>query len=288
MAGITTAPRAANSSSSPSQTRAELLDQLSRGVLGLTSSAAWERWLRTSRRFHLYSFQNQVLILRQRPDATWVAGYRSWLRLGRQVRQGERAIRILAPCFAPAPVDPEADRVSRPVVGFRVARVFDLAQTDGAELAQPVRTLIGASPAAHLSRLAERAVELGFMVQFTALWGSRNGDCSHALSRIRVAQHLAPAQKLKTLAHELAHAVLHGQGFQGPRALAELEAESVAYLVCQELGLDSSDYSFGYVASWSGGGPDAARMIALAGGRILRGCAAVLAAPGAGPPGGPG
>lgn len=242
----------------------------------MTSSAAWTRWLKVGQKFHRYSFQNQILILQQRPDATWVAGYRAWLRLGRQVSQGERAIRILAPCLAVGEASAGEDRPPLVLLGFRVARVFDLAQTTGTELPQPVRTLSGGGVGAELARLAGRAVELAFDVQFTALWGSRNGDCSHALRRIRVRSDVPATHQVKTLAHELAHAVLHGADFQGSRALAELEAESVAYLVCQELGLDSSEYSFGYVATWSGGGQEAARLITATGGRILRGRSAIL------------
>jgi hypothetical protein len=229
-----------------------------------------------SRRFHSYSFQNQILILNQHPDATWVAGYRAWLRLGRQVRQGERAIRILAPCLV-ARERVEGEEPPPPVLlGFRVAHVFDLAQTTGAELPQPVRTLTGPGPAEQLGRLAQHALDLEFDVQFTALRSTRNGDCSHVLRRIRVSSELPPAHQLKTLAHELAHAVLHGPEFQGSRSLAELEAESVAYVVCQELGVESRDYSFGYLATWSGGGPEAARLVTAAGGRILRAASSIL------------
>ncbi len=269
----------APASADAGQTKTELLNQLTQGVLELTSSTAWATWLTTSRQFHRYSFQNQVLILRQRPDATWVAGYRGWLTLGRQVRQGERAIRILAPCLAVREAAGGEDETPPAHLGFRVARVFDLSQTDGVDLPQPVRTLAGEGLGAELARLAQRALELDFQVQFTSLWGSRNGDCSHALRRIRVRQELSAAHKLKTLAHELAHAVLHGPDFRDSRALAELEAESVAYLVCQEFGVDSSRYSFGYVATWSGGGPEAARLISATGGRILRGKDAVLQRP---------
>ncbi|HVC40172.1 MAG TPA: ArdC-like ssDNA-binding domain-containing protein [Candidatus Dormibacteraeota bacterium] len=280
---ISAEPNSAPPGAGPSrQGKTELLAQLTRGVLALTTSAAWRNWLATSRRFHRYSFQNQVLILSQRPDATWVAGYRAWLQLGRQVRPGERAIRILAPCLAPPGRDASEEQIRRAVVAFRVARVFDLSQTDGVDIPQPVHTLREEAPGGALARLAERGVELGFEVQFTSLWGSRNGDCSHSLGRIRVREGLPPAHKLKTLAHELGHALLHGPDFQGSRALAELEAESVAYLACQEFGVDSSSYSFGYVASWAGGGPEAARLISATGGRILRGRAGLLQAPGAG------
>lgn len=276
MAAVPALQRPASATSARGQAKTDLLEQLTQAVLGLTTSSAWERWLRTSRRFHRYSFPNQVLILQQRPDASWVAGYRSWLRLGRQVRQGERAIRILAPCLSRREAR-EGDEVSVPaLLGFRVARVFDYSQTEGRELAQPVRTLAGEGSGAELPRLAQRAVELGFQLHFTQLWGTRNGDCSHALRRIRIREDLPADHKLKTLAHELAHAVLHGPDFQGTRALAELEAESVAYLVCRELGVDSSDYSLGYVATWSGGGPEAARLISSTGARILRGLEAVL------------
>lgn len=282
---LTSSPgRLAPAASDARQAKSKLLQQLTQGVLELTSSTAWANWLRTSRQFHRYSFQNQILILQQRPEATWVAGYRSWLRLGRQVRQGERAVRILAPCLVAGEATEEGGAPPPAVLGFRVARVFDLSQTDGVDLPQPVRTLTGEGSGAELARLAQRALELEFQLQFTSLWGSRNGDCSHALRRIRVRQDLPPAHQLKTLAHELAHAVLHGPDFQGSRALAELEAESVAYLVCQELGFDSSDYSFGYVATWSGGGPEAARLIAATGGRILRGKDEVLGCPRGRPP----
>jgi hypothetical protein len=245
-------------------------------VLELTSSAAWARWLQVSRRFHRYSFPNQILILSQRPDATWVAGYRAWVRLGRQVRQGERAIRILAPCLVvPEPAEGEGPP-SPTLLGFRVAHVFDLAQTAGEELPQPVRTLTGPGSPDQLGKLARHAVDLGFDLQFKALRGARHGDCSHALRRIRVSSELAPAHQLKTLAHELAHAILHGPEFQGSRALAELEAESVAYVVCQALGVESRDYSFGYLATWSGGGPEAARLVIAAGGRILKAASSIL------------
>lgn len=268
---------AAASPASP-VSRPQLLDQLCRGVLALAESQAWQRWLRSSRRFHHYSFPNQVLILSQRPDATWVTGYRSWLKLGRQVRQGERGIRILAPCLVAAPVSAEAVQDPPPpsLRGFRVARVFDVSQTEGPELPQPVQLVGGGGADSQLGRLAARAVEIGFALEFTPLWGARNGDCSHALRRIRVSSHLPARHQAKTLAHELAHACLHGSDFRGSRALAELEAESVAFLVCAELGIDSSAYSFGYVATWSGGGAQASQLISATGGRVLAGAAAVL------------
>ncbi|MGH7610682.1 MAG: ArdC family protein, partial [Candidatus Dormibacteria bacterium] len=142
--------------------RAELLDELSRGVLALADSRAWGDWLRASRRFPRYSFSNQVLILRQRPDATWVTGYRAWAKLGRQVRRGERGIRILAPCLAAVEEGGEGQPEPPPrLLGFRVARVFDVAQTEGPDLPQPVRVIDSGPADRELGRLGVRAVELG-------------------------------------------------------------------------------------------------------------------------------
>ncbi len=246
-----------------------LLEQLQRGVLDLTSTDGWRRWLGFSRRFRSYSFHNQLLILAQRPDAAWVAGYRAWQQLGRQVRAGERGIAILAP-VPPPKRDPDPGAEEPVAHSFRVVRVFDVGQTEGRALPSPVETLEGADPVQEqLSWLLKEAVELGFAVQFRDLLGSRNGDCSHALRRIRIRLGLPPPQTLKTLAHELAHAILHGPEFSGDRALAELEAESTAYLVCADLGLNSSAYSFGYVAHWAGGGPQAVRGIDSAAARVL-------------------
>jgi antirestriction protein ArdC len=242
-------------------------------VLTLTSSDGWERWLKFCRQFRQYSFHNQVMILSQRPEATWVAGYSSWKQLGRQVRRGECGIRILAPSWRPEPTvhddtgEPiELDRVRC----FRVVRVFDVSQTEGSELPRPLHQIDDGVRQVELDLLLSRAGEAGFSVEFWELRGDRNGDCSHTLRRIRIDRRLPPAQVVKTLAHELAHALLHGGDFAGSRALAELEAESVAYISCRDLGIDSSAYSFGYVASWAGGGQEAARAVATAGSRVIR------------------
>jgi hypothetical protein len=106
--------------------------------------------------------------------------------------------------------------------------------------------------------------------------GSRNGDCNHSTKAIRVEVRNEPAQQVKTLAHELSHAILHGDDFTGSREIAELEVESVAYIVCQNFGLDSGAYSFGYVASWIGGGPEAIKAITASGQRIVRAVRQIL------------
>jgi hypothetical protein len=152
--------------------------------------------------------------------------------------------------------------------------VFDVAQTDGADLPEVCRKLQGDDPAACFDALAGRAAAWGYRVERTDLPGTTNGDCAHALRRIRVEVRNRPAQQVKTLAHELAHAVLHEGSID--RALGELEAESTAFVVCRSFGLDSGDYSFGYVASWAGGGPEALAAIASSGGAIQRAAAVIL------------
>ncbi len=247
------------------------LELLRAGLEDLTSSQSWERWLRFRRRFHNYSFHNQILILRQFPEATQVAGYRNWQQMGRQVRRGERGIGVLAPVVrrpAEGGAASELHDLDLPPIFFRVVRVFDVSQTDGAPLPSPVQEFCEDGPEGALADLWALAGELGFAVELTELRAGRRGDCSHALRRIRVDSRLAPGPLIKTLSHELAHAILHGPDFPGDRPLAELEAESVAFVICHHLGVDSSGYSFGYVASWAGVGQQAAMQISRSGARI--------------------
>jgi antirestriction protein ArdC len=251
----------------------DVLDQLREGIATLTSSEKWTRWLQAQSRFHHYSFGNTLLILLQRPEATRVAGYRAWLQLRRQVRKGEKGIAIIAPIANRIRVEDENGE-ERVLAGsahaFRTAHVFDIAQTDGDDLPTVSGRLAGDDPDEVYSQLVAVAHSLGFTVEEDYLDGTRNGDCNHSTKAIRVEVRNEPAQQIKTLAHELSHAILHGGDFTGSREIAELEAESVAYIVSQNVGLDSSAYSFGYVASWIGGGPEAIKAITASGQRIVR------------------
>jgi len=253
--------------------RDQLLDTLTEGVEALTTSDAWQEHLAAQGRFHRYSFSNTLLICAQAPDATRVAGFATWKKLGRSVLKGERAIRILAPMTGRRTRIAE-DEECRPIVGFRPVPVFDLAQTEGEPLPEVCRTLRGDDPTSCYERLVTRAGAMGYTVASTELPGSTNGDCAFAIRRIRVECRNDPAQQVKTLAHELAHALLHED--TDDRPLAELEAESTAYVVCRTLGLDTSEYSFGYVACWAGGGPEAVTCIRASGIRIQRAASVIL------------
>ena len=250
-----------------------LLDILSGGVQALTTSDRWRAHLEVQGRFHRYSFNNAMLIGAQDPDATRVAGFATWKSLGRSVRKGERAIRILAPMVGRG-VRSEDGGERRPVFGFRPVAVFDVAQTEGDALPEVCRNLEGEDPAACFDALSGRSEHIGYSVILAELPGTTNGDCTYGLRRIRVESRNHPAQQVKTLAHELAHALLHEGSTD--RALAELEAESTAFVVCRALGLDSGDYSFGYVASWAGGGPEAVAAITTSGRDIQRAASVIL------------
>ncbi len=252
-----------------------LLDILTQGIESLTTSDAWRAHLEVQGRFHRYSFSNALLISSQDPGATRVAGFTAWKKLGRAVRKGERALWILAPMTGRRARSDDGEE-RRPIVGFRPVPVFDVAQTDGEPLPEVCRNLRGDDPRSCFGLLVARAGRLGYTVETTELPGSTNGDCAFARRRIRVEGRNEPAQQVKTLAHELAHALLH-EGTDD-RVLAELEAESAAFVVCRTLGFDTSDYSFGYVACWAGGGPEAVARVKSSGARIQRAASAILEA----------
>jgi antirestriction protein ArdC len=198
---------------------------------------------------HGYSFRNLFLIFSQCPEARMIAGYRKWQSIGRQVRKGERSIAILAPMLRKE----EATGDSK-LFGYRTVSVFDIGQTKGNEIpAMPeARKILGDNKAIRDARTAfeELADSIGLEVEYKAL----DGPCGVYLpqyAKILIDKHLPVAHRLKTLVHELSHAMLnHGTSDQ-PRHVLELEAESAAYIVCDSLGLDTSDYSFAYLAGWA-------------------------------------
>ena len=228
---------------------AATIDQLNTGVRALADSDAYRSYLRAMGRFHRYSAGNVLLILQQRPDATHVAGYRAWQELGRQVCKGERGIRILAPVTRKAEGD-DGEPEYR-CVGFRAVCVFDVAQTDGEPLPEgPAQPLQGAAPADAYARLAAIAESEGLTVADADLPQPVGGRLIPSAKRIELATWADDAQRVKTLAHELAH---HFTGSGCDRADGEIVAESVAYVVSDSLGLDTSAYSLGYVLGWADG-----------------------------------
>lgn len=238
--------------------RDDVLNRLTEGITNLTTSDAWQVWRTVQSRFQRYSFNNTLLLHLQRPDATRVGGFHAWRRLGRNVRKDEKAIWILAPVSRKS-ADEErydataAEERTRVLVAFKPTAVFDIAQTDGEELPEVVTRLHGDDVTGAYTRLAGIARGLGYSVEDDFLGGGVDGSCSFEERRIRIEACNDDVLQVKTLAHEIAHAMLHEQATNRP--VAELEAESAAYAVCHALGIDSGDYSFAYVATWAAAAP---------------------------------
>lgn len=256
----------------------QLLNQLHAGIETLTTSDAWTTWLDVARTFHSYSVNNTILIWTQRPDATHVAGYHAWRKLGRQVRKGERGIRILAPMAGKA-TDDDTGEERRIIRGFRSVAVFDIAQTDGDPLPDaPVTPLVGDAPHLFRQRLACLIRAEGFRFSIGDMppgHAQANGVTDWGTRTVTIRADLTDAQAAKTTAHELGHVLMHNPDSAGrpSRDVCEIEAESVAYLLCGNEGLDSAEYSLGYVAGWASGDHEA---IAATAGRVLDTARAVI------------
>ena len=259
-----------------SSTRRDALDRLRSGIAQLTSSDAWRAWLCVQARFQSYPFSNAILIRCHCPTASRVAGFGTWRRLGRQVLRGQQAIWMLAPVTRRVQADDDPEQSTRVVAAFRPVPVFDVAQTTGDDLPEICTRLPGDDPLGAYAALVEFASTIGFTVHDHAFGVDKNGDCSHATRCIRVEVSLAPAHRVKTLAHELGHALLHAELTE--RGLMELEAESVAFVVCEALGIQSDDWAFGYIAGWSGGSDAAVVAIKTAGTRIQQTAERILSA----------
>jgi hypothetical protein len=259
--------------------------RLAEAVESLATSQGWQRMLTVAARFHDYSPSNVLLITAQRPDATRVAGYRTWAGVGRQVRAGERGIAIIAPTVRGAGPD-EASAAEhrdtareRLVTGFRVVHVFDVAQTDGAPLPEPdrPRLLHGQAPPGLWQALTRQLRQTGFSL-IDGDCSPANGVTDHTTRTVTIHSGLPAAQRVKTLAHELGHVLLHDPasrpaGFD--RARAEIEAESFAYLVTAAHGCPADAYSVPYLTGWARGDTTLLQSTAQ---RVLRTAGAVLAA----------
>ncbi len=267
---------------SPEERRAEaeaLQASIAEQVEQLRQSEAWTRFLDFAQVFHRYSINNLLLILSQRPDATRVAGYRTWQSVGRQVTKGQRGIRIFGGRDV---VTREEDERTGEETEHRTRRffpvsVFDISQTepidpDAEDPSTIAHRLTGDDPLGILAAVVDYLTGQGWTVEREAIAGEVNGyTTTDGSRRVVVDVDLSPAHAAKTALHEAAHVLLHAEEdpaeYVQHRGVKETEAESVAYVVAGLLGLDTSAYSIGYVAGWSEG--DAETIKATAG-RVLR------------------
>ena len=261
----------------PAERLKEVTDKLEAGIKNLFESERYAAYLQAMSKFHRYSYGNIILILSQYPSASQVAGFRSWKKFGRSVKKGERGIQILAPCpytkwerqdktdpTTQLPVlDGSGQTVQEMVAvkkqGYKVEYVFDVTQTEGREMPSIHSELSGDVKQYDAICAALRdtsPVPIGFGPLPPGVYGSY----SHLERRITIRPEMSQMQTLKTMIHEVAHSKLHALPVENDilierpkkiRAIRELEAESVAYVVCQHFGIDTSEYSFGYIAEWA-------------------------------------
>ncbi len=254
-----------------------LLSKLEDGLKAVFDSDNYKNYLNTMSKFHNYSINNTLLINQQKPDATLVAGFNSWAHnFERHVKKGEKGIKIIAP----APyyikkekqvIDPKTGEgvlnpdgtpkmaeVEVKIPAFKVSYVYDVSQTYGKDL-----PTLGVS---ELTSDVDKAKDFinslkkvsPVPVEFGETKGDSKGFYSPDQGKIVVKEGMSEAQTIKTMVHEISHAKLHNpekakENAKKTKGTIEMEAESVAYIVCQHFGIDTSDYSFGYIAGWSEG-----------------------------------
>lgn len=237
----------------------QTLDKLEAGVREFYTSEKFITYLQVMSRFHNYSLNNQILIAAQMPEATIVAGYNSWMRnFDRHVKRGEKSITILAPQKIKIKVDTDkTDEYGNVIqeekegIKFRPVSVFDVSQTEGKPLPQIISELTG--DVSRYEQLLDAARQVApYPIEIRAVEGSAKGWCNFTQEKIIIKEGMSEAQTLKTVFHETAHARIHAGDTDKSREQKEVEAESIAYVVCSHFGLDTSDYSFGYVATWAG------------------------------------
>ena len=242
----------------------DLFRKIDEGVRAVFDSEKYKEYLRVMSKFTHYSAGNCLLIVMQKPDASLVAAYGKWKSLGRQVNKGETGIRILAPMpykkkHTEQGEDEETDETER--IGFKAVSVFDVSQTSGKELPEYLCDLTGEIEPEQMAAVLDalRSVT-GISVAFENIPGNARGYYSQSEDRIVIQSGMSDAQTLKTAFHECAHKLLHDKKTALPtvnadRGAKETHAESIAFIVSSHFGLDTSDYSFPYIAGWSDGKP---------------------------------
>lgn len=251
-----------------------ILKSLETGVENIFTGDKYAQYLQTMSKFHRYSFNNTLLIAMQRPDATLVTGYRNWQSMGRQVKKGEKGITILAPApikrkreqeildqnhkpLLDADGKPRTEEVEVVIPRFKPTTVFDISQTDG----EPIETL---APEELTEAVADYDLFMEAItavspvpIRFDEIAGEAKGYYHSGDKEIVIQKGMSESQTIKTAIHETGHARLHDkdimekQGIEKDRLTKEVEAESVAYCVCSAFGVDTSEYSFPYIAGWS-------------------------------------
>lgn len=264
-------------SEKPAEKLKEITDKLEQGITDIFASENYQNYLNTMSKFHNYSLNNTILIAMQKPDATHVAGFNTWKNdFERNVMKGQKGIKIIAPSPYKVKVQQEVKdpATGRPVIGadgkpvteeterkipaYKVVSVFDVSQTEGKELPTIGADMLTGDVERYGDFFAALEQASPTPIGFEEIHSGAKGYYSHEDKRIAIQEGMSELQTLKTAIHEIAHARLHDidltaeqEQARPDRRTREVEAESVAYTVCQHYGLDTSEYSFGYVAGWS-------------------------------------
>ena len=253
----------------------EISERLEQGVKEIFTSERYTEYLNTMSKFHNYSFNNTLLITMQKPEATLVAGYQAWQKkFNRHVKRGEKGIQIIAP--APIREKQEIEKIDpvtkEPVIGddgqpeteivemviprFRVTTVFDVSQTEGEPIAElEVPELTGSVQFYDTFMQALQNIS-PVPIRMMNVEGEAKGYYHQTEKYIAIKEDMSNVQTMKTGVHEVSHALLHdrevmdAEGVLKDQTTKEVEAESIAYIVCNHFGLDTSEYSFTYIASW--------------------------------------
>jgi antirestriction protein ArdC len=258
--GTTTAAKSGRTIEEKKAQAEALHDSISTQVEDLRNTEQWTKFLAFATAFHTYSLNNLLLILSQRPDATQVAGFRKWQGLGRQVRTGEKSIKIFGYSTKKVTkVDENGDSQERQIARFPILSVFDTGQTnpiEGVEVAGSITAhLTGADDFGIIDTLSAHLVENGWTVERQSIPGDKNGYTNPEQKLIVLDANLSREHMAKTLIHETAHVLLgHTENmteYTLHRGLMETEAESVAYIVAGLIGFDTSGFSIGYIAGWA-------------------------------------
>ena len=256
----------------------QITEQLEQGVAEIFTSEKYTEYLNTMAKFHNYSFNNTLLIAMQKPEATLVAGYQAWQKkFNRQVKRGEKGIQIIAPAPFKEKQEiektdpetgeivigkdgqPETEVVERVITKFRVTTVFDVSQTTGEPIPEFEVSELEGDVLIYHDFMESLKMVAPVPIRFIEIDGEAKGFYQLVDKYIAIQPGMSEAQTMKTAVHETAHAVLHdrdqmeAEGIVKDQLTREVEAESVAYVVCNHFGLDTSEYSFSYIASWSSG-----------------------------------
>lgn len=230
----------------------ELKDKLEKGVMNVFSSENFLSYLRFSAAFHSYSINNRILIFLQRPNATNVAGFATWKKLGRSVKKGEKGIMIYSPCpYKKTIEDENGDETELTYTRFKPAYVFDVSQTEGGPLPELCAEL--EAEVTNYEDLFEAIRKISPVpISFEDIKSGAKGYYHRTDKRIAIQEGMSQLQTIKTALHELTHATLHTEtAMKNDKERIETEAEGTAYLTCALLGLETDDYSFEYLASWA-------------------------------------